>query len=107
MVGREVIFRNRHRLQFVLITEDIADRSKEEILESFHHYPIVQCYSAEDLEKFFQAKNAKVIGFVKSSLATSVYRELKHRRINATTPGEAASGASGKHPPISRQNARE
>jgi hypothetical protein len=86
MIGREVVYRNRHRLQFVLITEDLADNSKKEILESFRHYPIVQHYKTSDIEKFLGAQHTKVIGFVKSSLATSIYRGLKEWRINPTGP---------------------
>jgi hypothetical protein len=42
----------------------------------------VQHYSAEELEKFFGIKGAKVIGFAKSGLARSLYAELKEHRIN-------------------------
>ena len=87
MVGRDFIFHNRHRLQFVLITEDLAENSKKEILGSFRHYPIVQHYNTLDIEKLLGAKNTKVIGFVKSSLATSIYRGLKQWRVNTAATG--------------------
>jgi len=65
-----------------LITRDISDASRVEILRDFAHYPVVQHYSAADLEKFFGIKGAKVIGFEKSGLAQSLYGELKEHRIN-------------------------
>ncbi|HAR67536.1 MAG TPA: hypothetical protein DCR55_15205, partial [Lentisphaeria bacterium] len=52
-------------------------------LEAFADYPIVQVYSAEQMQEFFGIKGLKVAGFAKSDLATSLYRELKVFRINA------------------------
>jgi hypothetical protein len=48
----------------------------------FPHYPVVQHYTADDLEQFFGINGAKVIGFQKSGLAQSLYAELKEYRIN-------------------------
>jgi hypothetical protein len=82
LVGRETIRRNRSRLHFVLITRDISDNSREEMLKTFMHYPVVQHYTAADLERYFGLKGTKVIGFKKSALAQAIYAELKPRRIN-------------------------
>ena len=82
MVGRDTLARSKGRLHFVLITRDLSESSKAEILSDFAHYPVVQHYTAEDLEKFFGIKGAKVIGFEKSSLAQSLYADLKEHRIN-------------------------
>ena len=82
MVGRDTLARSKSRLHFVLITRDLSESSRVEILSDFAHYPVVQHYTAEDLEKFFGIKGAKVIGFEKSGLAQSLYAELKEHRIN-------------------------
>ena len=82
LAGRETLLRSKSKLHFVLITTDLSENSCVEILSEFAHYPIVQHYQSEDLEKHFGLKGAKVIGFAKSGLAQSLYAELKQHRIN-------------------------
>jgi len=82
LVGRETIRRSKSKLHFVLITRDISDNSREEMLKTFMHYPVVQHYTAADLEQHFALKGTKVIGFRKSALAQAIYAELKPHRIN-------------------------
>ena len=82
LIGRETLRTNKGKLHFVLITEDISEKVREEILLDFKHYPVVQHYAAEDLERLFGIKGAKTIGFAKSGLAQSIYAELKAHRIN-------------------------
>jgi ribosomal protein L7Ae-like RNA K-turn-binding protein len=82
LVGRDTLRRSKRKLHFVLITRDISEASRTEILSDFAHYPVVQHYTATELEKFFGIKGAKVIGFEKSDLAKSLYAELKEHRIN-------------------------
>jgi hypothetical protein len=95
LVGRETIRRSKSQLHFVLITRDISENSREEMLKTFLHYPVVQHYTAADLEKHFGLKGTKVIGFKKSALAQTIYAELKPNRINkpfvkpAPTAGES------------------
>jgi hypothetical protein len=82
IVGRDILARSKSKLHFVLITRDLAEGSRREILSDFAHYPVVQHYTTDDLERFFGIKGAKVIGFQKSGLAQSLYAELKEYRIN-------------------------
>lgn len=82
LVGRDALRRSKRKLHFVLITIDLSAGSHAEILRDFAEYPIVQLYTSQDLEKLFGIKGAKVVGFAKSSLAQSVYGELKVHRIN-------------------------
>ncbi len=82
MVGRDTLARSKGKLHFALITNDLSETSRSEILTDFAHYPVVQHYTAQELEKFFGIKGAKVIGFEKSGLAKSLYAELKQHRIN-------------------------
>jgi len=82
MVGRDTLGRSKSRLHFVLITLDISDQSKAEVLSEFAHYPVVQLYTSAELEKFFGVKGTKVVGFQKSGLAQSIYAELKQHRLN-------------------------
>jgi hypothetical protein len=88
LVGREILRRNKRKLHFVLVTTDISDNGRAEILSDFAYYPIVQRYTSEELMAFFGIRGAKVIGFQKSGLAQSIYAELKPYRINrpATPP---------------------
>ena len=84
IVGRDTLARSKSRLHFVLITRDLSENSRAEVLSDFAHYPVVQHYTAEELEKFFGIKGAKVIGFEKSGLAQSLYAGLKEHRINGS-----------------------
>jgi hypothetical protein len=98
LIGRETLVHRKSQLHFVLITEDVSSNSKEEMLGLFAHYPIVQRYTAADLQRFFRINGAKVVGFKKSGLAKSIYGELKQFRVNAPGTGSASqkSGAAEK-----------
>jgi hypothetical protein len=98
MIGRETLGRNKGKLHFVLITEDISETVRAEILADFKHYPVVQHYGPADLEKFFGVKGAKTIGFTKSGLAQSIYAELKEHRINQPVTPTRPPTATGKSP---------
>ena len=82
ILGRESLWHGRSKLHFVLVTLDITENSRKEILRDFAPYPVVQRYTSADLEKHFGVKGAKVVGFAKSGLAQSIYAELKQYRIN-------------------------
>jgi hypothetical protein len=82
VIGRDALRANRGKLHFVLITEDIGEANREEVLRDFTHYPVVQHFLAADLEKFFNARGFKAVGFLKSGLAQSIYAELKEYRLN-------------------------
>lgn len=82
IVGREALRHSKSKLHFVLITRDLSASSRGEIISNFAHYPIVEHYTAAELETFFGIKGAKVVGFEKSGLAQSIYAELKEHRIN-------------------------
>lgn len=92
LVGRDTLRRNKSRLHFVLITRDISERSRAEVLSDFAHYPIIQHYTSAELEQLFGVKGAKVIGFQKSGLAQSIYAELKEHRLNKPAGGETVPG---------------
>ena len=101
LIGRDSLRANKGKLHFVLITEDIAEASREEVLKDFMHYPVVQHYQQADLEKFFNVKGAKAVGFMKSGLAQSIYAELKPYRINRpmnpSKPSEPPPVAPSEH----------
>ncbi len=82
IVGRDTLIRSKGKLHFVLITHDLSENSRQEVLKDFMHYPVVQHYTSADLETHFKLKKAKVIGFQKSGLAQSIYAELRQHRIN-------------------------
>ena len=106
MVGRETLGRSKSRLHFVLITLDISEQSRAEVLSEFAHYPVVQLYTSAELEQFFGVKGTKVIGFQKSGLAQSIYAELKQHRLNkpgnrgtALSTDDVEAGQPGESPP--------
>jgi hypothetical protein len=82
IVGQDNVTRSKAKLHFVLITNDLTENGREDILKEFAHYPVVQQCASADLERFFGVKGAKVVGFQKSDLAQSIYSELKEHRIN-------------------------
>jgi hypothetical protein len=82
IAGRDNLKRSKSRLHFVLVTKDLSEGSREDILREFAHYPVVQHYVSADLEQFFRVTGAKVVGFQKSDLAQSIYAQLKEYRIN-------------------------
>lgn len=82
LVGRDTLRRSKGKLHFILITRDLSENSREQVLKDFAHYPVVEHYTEADLEKFFGVKGTKVVGFAKSGLAQSIYAELKQHRIN-------------------------
>lgn len=92
VIGRNSLFSNKGKLHFVLITEDIAAEHRDEVLKNFAHYPVVQHYQQADLEKYFNVKGAKAVGFLKSGLAQSIYAELKSYRINSPLHPAKPSG---------------
>lgn len=102
MIGRDTLGRNKGKLHFVLITEDISEVVRDEILVDFKHYPVVQHYGPTDLEKHFGIKGAKTIGFTKSGLAQSIYAELKEHRINQPVTPTKPPAAPAK-PPVRRR----
>ncbi|HET7624432.1 MAG TPA: hypothetical protein VFM25_04145 [Verrucomicrobiae bacterium] len=91
LVGRDTLRRSKSKLHFVLVTRDISESSRAEILSDFTHYPVVQHYTSAELEKFFGIKNAKAIGVAKSGLAQSIYAELKQFRINKPVQHKSAN----------------
>lgn len=82
IVGRDALARCKGKLHFVLITCDISENSRSKILSDFAHYPVVQHFTQQELEKFFRVQGTRVVGFKKSDLAQSLYLELKEYRIN-------------------------
>jgi hypothetical protein len=98
LVGRETLRRSRRKLHFVLITTDLSEKSRAEILSDFAPYPVVQRYTMEELEQFFGIKGAKVVGFQKSGLAQSIYAGLKESRINKPPAAAKQPGAGEVQP---------
>jgi ribosomal protein L7Ae-like RNA K-turn-binding protein len=82
LVGRDTLMRSKSKLHFILITLDVSEKSRAEVLEDFAYYPVVQLYTSADLDRWFGLKGTKVIGFKKSGLAQSIYAELKEHRLN-------------------------
>jgi hypothetical protein len=96
LVGRDALRANKG------ITTDIAEASRDEVLKDFSHYPVVQHFTAADLEKFFGVKGAKAVGFTKSGLAQSIYAELKSFRLNKPAARSTPPDSSRPSPSASK-----
>lgn len=96
IAGRESLARTKRQLQCILISEDISESSRAEILRDFPDYPVLQRYTSAQFEEYFGIRNAKVVGFKKSSLAKSIYAELKEFRLNKPKPGAENLGENGR-----------
>ena len=94
LVGRDTLRRSKSRLHFILITTDLSEQSRKQVLSDFSHYPVVERYTSAELEQFFGLRGTKVLGFAKSGLAQSVYAEMKEQRVNKPV----ARGASISSP---------
>lgn len=96
IVGREALWRSRSRLQFVLITMDLSENSRAQILHDFAPYPVLQRYMEADLQTYFGVRGSKVVGFAKSTLAGSIYAEMKQFRLNKPLTNAGKSGKTGE-----------
>lgn len=75
--GRDALRRMRRRLLFLLVTTDLSENSREAVRRDFAGLPLIERYTAADLERFFNLRNTKVVGFKKSALAQSILVELR------------------------------
>ena len=60
LVGRETLRRSKSKLHFILVTDDLAENIRAEVLLDFKHYPVVQHFTQADVEAFFGTKGPKV-----------------------------------------------
>jgi hypothetical protein len=103
LIGRDTLRRSKGKLHFVLITTDLSDGSRAEILKDFAHYPVVQKYTSAELDTHFGIKGAKVVGFSKSGLAQSIYAEMKESRINQPMTPKPKPAESLPTPPSAQK----
>jgi hypothetical protein len=92
LVGRDTLRRSKGKLHFILITRDLSENSRAQVLRDFEHYPVVQHYTETELKEFFGVKGTKVVGFTKSGLAQSIYAELKSYRVNKPARNSPSAG---------------
>lgn len=87
VVGEAVLNQLRKKLHFILVTRDLSEKRLKEIRRTYKGTPMLQIYETASIEEYFGYKNTKIIGFKKSSLAVSIYRELKEKaeRLNVDT----------------------
>ena len=89
VVGEALLNKLRKKLHFILVTRDLSEKRLSEMLRSYSETPILQIYETENIEEHFGFKNTKILGFKKSSLAVSIYRELKEKAERLNTDDEA------------------
>ncbi len=91
-VGRDRLAQIKNRLAYLLVTEDISENSKNELLHAFK-CPIYQCFTSEQIENMFGFRGTKVLGFHRSPLSTSALQLLAQYRIDNLTPGRETHNA--------------
>lgn len=95
-VGRDRLIQIKKRLAFLLITEDISENSKAELLHTFK-CPIYQYFTSEQIESMFGFRGTKVLGFHRSPLSVSALQLLKDHRIdNLQTDRESPNADKNK-----------
>lgn len=78
--GREKMSQMAKRLAFILVSEDISKNSRDEAL-SFG-CPVYQTLTMKEMEDLLGFKGTKMVGFLKSQLATAIQNELLQFKIN-------------------------
>ncbi len=81
--GRPALRANVRRLHFVLVAEDVSEAVRAAVEEEFGHVPIVQRHEAKQLAEQLGISGGRIVGFLKSPLARSIYGELKDHRVAA------------------------
>jgi hypothetical protein len=97
VAGRDRLLRSRKHLQFVLVVPELSAEARESVLKDYAPVPVIEGFSVAEFEDHFGVPETRVLGFVKSALATSILRELKERGyVNLRQPpGGQADTASG------------
>ena len=85
--GREKLLQHRNQLAFLVVTEDISENSRHEILRDFP-CPIYQALTVKQVDALFQFHNTKLLGFARSSLSAQIQQLLKGRRLVAPSVEE-------------------
>ena len=101
--GREKLHQHRKKLAFILVTEDLAKNSLDEVLRTFS-CPVYQALTAEEIRQRFDMENTKILGFRKTPLALQMEQCFAGCRINPETETEAKTepaadaGDAPQHP---------
>ncbi len=81
--GRPALRANVRRLHFVLVAEDLSEAVRAAVEEEFGHVPIVQRHRAAQLAELLGISGGRIVGFLKSAIARSIYSEMKDHRVAA------------------------
>ena len=82
-VGRERLVQIKKKLACLIISTDISENSKNEMLSTFN-CPIYQCFTSKEIEAIFGFRGTKVLGLHRSPLTQSVLPLLAPHRIGVT-----------------------
>ena len=86
VVGRQRLQHDRKKLQFLLLTTDISENSRREMLKGVAPLPVVQHYTSAEVEKLLQLKGTKVLGFRQSPLSRTIFEGLQEFVIQTPPP---------------------
>lgn len=78
--GRQRLLQHRNKLAFLLITEDISENSRDEVIRDFA-CPVYQALTMELVGELFGFKGTKIIGFRRNVLSTQIQRLVQEGHI--------------------------
>lgn len=80
--GRQRLLQHRNKLEFLLLTNDLSENSRDEALKEFA-CPIFQALESADILELFHLQGTKILGFRRNPLSTQIQKCLRGCRIAA------------------------
>lgn len=87
--GRQKLLQHRNKLAYILITEDISENSREEVLRDFA-CPVYQALTMDSITELFAFKGTKIVGFRRNVLSSQIQRLLHDHHIVVKPLAETA-----------------
>jgi ribosomal protein L7Ae-like RNA K-turn-binding protein len=83
--GREAVRATLKKIQFVLITTDISERSRREVFEMCTEVPVIALLTTAEVEHHFGLENTKIVGFLKSPIGKSLLAEMRGHIVESSS----------------------
>ncbi len=90
VTGRQKLVQQQRKLAFVLMTMDVSENSRKEVLRELF-CPVYQALTMAEVEELFHLTNTKILGFRLGGMATSLQRCFQGCQVTAETAKSAAA----------------